>query len=49
MSPRELMGAADAALYEAKRGGRDKVVVASAPVMDEVSIPGSGKSDGSWS
>jgi len=49
MSPRELMGAADAALYEAKRGGRDKVVVASAPAMDEVSIPGSGKSDGSWS
>jgi predicted signal transduction protein with EAL and GGDEF domain len=34
-SPKELMAAADAALYEAKRGGRDKVVVASAPVMDE--------------
>ena len=26
MSPRELMAAADAALYEAKRDGRDQVV-----------------------
>ena len=25
MSPKELMAAADAALYEAKRGGRDQV------------------------
>jgi diguanylate cyclase (GGDEF)-like protein/PAS domain S-box-containing protein len=48
-SPKELMAAADAALYEAKRGGRDKVVVASAPVMDEAAIPGPGKSGASWS
>ncbi len=34
-SPKELMAAADAALYQAKRGGRDQVVVASAPVIDE--------------
>jgi diguanylate cyclase (GGDEF)-like protein/PAS domain S-box-containing protein len=48
-SPKELMAAADAALYEAKRGGRDKVVVASAPVMDEAAMPGAGKSGASWS
>jgi diguanylate cyclase (GGDEF)-like protein/PAS domain S-box-containing protein len=47
-SPKELMAAADAALYEAKRGGRDKVVVASAPVMDEAAMPGAGKSGASW-
>ena len=48
-SPKELMAAADAALYEAKRGGRDKVVVASAPAMDEAVVPGAGKSGASWS
>jgi hypothetical protein len=42
------MAAADAALYEAKRGGRDKVVVASAPAIDEAAMPGSGKSVASW-
>ncbi len=48
-SPKELMAAADAALYEAKRGGRDKVVVASEPVMDEAAMPGAGTSAASWS
>jgi len=35
VSPKELMAAADAALYEAKRGGRDRVVVASAKTAEE--------------
>jgi diguanylate cyclase (GGDEF)-like protein len=48
-SPKELMAAADAALYEAKRGGRDQVVVASAPVIDPAAIPGASKPVVSWS
>jgi diguanylate cyclase (GGDEF)-like protein/PAS domain S-box-containing protein len=48
-SPKELMAAADAALYQAKRGGRDLVVVASAPVIDETAIPGVGQPAASWS
>ncbi len=48
-SPRELMAAADAALYQAKRGGRDKVVVASAPLPDDAAMPVAGKSGVSWS
>ncbi|MGB8951016.1 MAG: diguanylate cyclase [Candidatus Sulfotelmatobacter sp.] len=48
-SPKELMAAADAALYEAKRGGRDQVVVAPAKA-DEQLEPSSvaGKSATSW-
>jgi diguanylate cyclase (GGDEF)-like protein/PAS domain S-box-containing protein len=51
-SPKELMAAADAALYEAKRGGRDQVAVASAKgsnVVEEVAMPGAGKSATAWS
>jgi len=48
-SPKELMASADAALYEAKRGGRDQVVVASSPVIEEAAIPGAEKSASGWS
>ncbi len=48
-SPKELMAAADAALYQAKRGGRDQVVSASAKADEQVE-PSSvaGKSAASW-
>jgi len=49
MSPKELMAAADAALYEAKRGGRDQVALASQKVVEEVGIPDAAKSAASWS
>jgi diguanylate cyclase (GGDEF)-like protein/PAS domain S-box-containing protein len=53
MSPKELMAAADAALYEAKRGGRDQVAVAPAKSPEEMAIPGAmeaagAKSASSW-
>lgn len=40
MSPKDLMAAADAALYEAKRGGRDQVAVAVAKSAEEIVVPG---------
>jgi len=43
-SPKDLMAAADAALYEAKRGGRDQVVVASLQPVEEVVMPAAEKS-----
>jgi diguanylate cyclase (GGDEF)-like protein/PAS domain S-box-containing protein len=49
MSPKELMAAADAALYEAKRGGRDQVVVAVPKVNEESAVPDLGKSAASSS
>lgn len=48
-SPKELMAAADAALYQAKRGGRDQVVVASAKAVEHVELPtAGGKSAAPW-
>jgi diguanylate cyclase (GGDEF)-like protein/PAS domain S-box-containing protein len=44
-SPKELMAAADAALYEAKRGGRDQVAVAS---VTAVETPDAAKPAASW-
>jgi len=47
-SPKELMAAADAALYGAKRNGRDQVVQASLKSVEEVTMHGAGKSAASW-
>jgi diguanylate cyclase (GGDEF)-like protein len=48
-SPKELMASADAALYEAKRGGRDQVAVATEKAVEEVGIPDTAKSEAGWS
>jgi diguanylate cyclase (GGDEF)-like protein len=43
LSPKELMAAADAALYEAKNRGRDQVSVALLRSVEEVAMPGAEK------
>lgn len=48
LSPHELMAAADASLYEAKRGGRDQVAVATLKRVEEVAIPETKKTSTSW-
>jgi diguanylate cyclase (GGDEF)-like protein/PAS domain S-box-containing protein len=48
LSPQELMAAADAALYEAKRAGRDQVAVAALKRVQEAAPPETEKKAASW-
>ena len=48
MSPKELMAAADAALYQAKHAGRDQVVVAAPKVAEDLAVAGASKASASW-
>ncbi len=49
LSPKELMAAADAALYEAKHRGRDQVSVALLKSVEEATAPGAVKLVTRWS
>ncbi len=47
-SPKELMAAADAALYQAKRNGRDQIAIASLKVMEGAAAQAAEKSAAGW-
>ncbi|MGB7602733.1 MAG: diguanylate cyclase [Candidatus Sulfotelmatobacter sp.] len=49
MSPKELMAAADGALYEAKRGGRDQVAVALPISAEKIAVPAETEAAAKWS
>ena len=49
MSPKELMAAADGALYEAKRGGRDQVAVALPKSVEKIVVPAESETASKWS
>jgi diguanylate cyclase (GGDEF)-like protein len=48
ISPKELMAAADAALYEAKRSGRDQAIVAMPKQVETVTLTAA-STTGGWS
>ena len=48
MSPKELMAAADGALYEAKRGGRDQVAVALAKSAQQIALAAETETASKW-